>query len=85
MADRRLEQRGREASRLRRAQVGGVPVGPRQTAFINSNPYEAKLLRDPQFVDQIGKQLATGVRAFLERAGMGVGTTAPSGSATGSQ
>jgi N-acetylmuramoyl-L-alanine amidase len=84
MADRRLEQRGVKQAGFAVLKSVEFPSVLVETAFIN-NPYEAKLLRDPQFQTQIGKQLATGVRAFLERAGMGVGPTVPSGAATGSQ
>ena len=42
-----------------------------ETAFIN-NPLEAKLLRDPAFQKQMGKQLATGVLTYFQRAGLGL-------------
>jgi N-acetylmuramoyl-L-alanine amidase len=49
-----------------------------ETAFIN-NPAEAKLLASPDFQRQMAKQLATGVRAYFARSGIGLAE--PEGSA----
>jgi hypothetical protein len=46
-----------------------------ETAFIN-NSRESRLLRDPDFQRQIGKQLADGVRAYFGRAGLGLAVPA---------
>jgi len=43
-----------------------------ETAFIN-NPREVRMLRDPTFQRQLGKQLASGVVAYFEKAGTPVG------------
>ena len=44
-----------------------------ETAFIN-NPAEARLLKNPEFQKQMGKQLAIGVRTYFQRAGIGLMT-----------
>jgi N-acetylmuramoyl-L-alanine amidase len=40
-----------------------------EVAFIN-NPYEASLLKNPAFQKQMARQLATGVKTYLQRAGL---------------
>jgi hypothetical protein len=42
-----------------------------ETAFIN-NPVEARLLNSVDFQHQIGRQLATGVKSYFARAGVGL-------------
>jgi N-acetylmuramoyl-L-alanine amidase len=50
-----------------------------ETAFIN-NPAEARLLRNPDFQKKIAGQLADGVRAYFDRAGVELrGDTAGTG------
>ena len=44
-----------------------------ETAFIN-NPREVKLLKDPLFQVNMAKQLATGIKAYFQRAGITLGT-----------
>jgi N-acetylmuramoyl-L-alanine amidase len=69
--DRRLEQRGVKQAGfvvLKSVEFPSVLV---ETAFIN-NPVEAKLLRDPAFQERMGKQLATGVLTYFQRAGLGL-------------
>ena len=72
-ADRRLEARGIKQAGfvvLKSVEFPSVLV---ETAFIN-NPTEARLLRDPAFQKQMGKQLAEGVRKYFQRAGIGLAT-----------
>src|SRR5207247_996419 len=69
-ADRRLEQRGVKQASFMVLKSVEFPSVPVETAFIN-NPVEARLLRDASFQRQLGKQLATGVKAYFERAGVG--------------
>ena len=69
--DRRLEERGVKQAGfvvLKSVEFPSVLV---ETAFIN-NPIEAKMLNSVDFQRQIGKQLATGVRVYFERAGVGL-------------
>jgi len=77
--DRVLEARGvKQASFvvLKSVEFPSVLV---ETAFIN-NPVEARLLADPDFQHQLGRQLATGVKEYFQRAGVTLGTTQSSGS-----
>jgi len=54
-----------------------------ETAFIN-NPREARLLRDPAFQKSMARQLATGVKNYFSRAGIGVKTDSiPGGAGAG--
>ncbi len=69
-ANRRLEQRGVKQAAFAVLKSVEFPSVLVETAFIN-NPVEARLLRDVAFQRQLGKQLATGVRAYFERAGVG--------------
>jgi len=48
-----------------------------ETAFIN-NPREVRLLRDPDFQKQLGRQLAGGVVAYFGKTGTPVGAAADS-------
>ncbi len=68
-AARRIESRGVKQAGfvvLKSVEFPSVLV---ETAFIN-NPTEVKLLRDPVFQKEIGKQIATGVKAYFQRAGI---------------
>jgi N-acetylmuramoyl-L-alanine amidase len=68
--DRRLALRGMKQAGftvLRSVEFPSVLV---ETAFLN-NPAEAKLLASAEFQRQIAKQLANGVREYLEKAGIG--------------
>lgn len=68
-ASRRLESRGVKQAGfvvLKSVEFPSVLV---ETAFIN-NPAEAKLLRDPVFQKQMGKQIASGVKEYFHRAGI---------------
>jgi len=70
-ADRRLESRGVKQAGfvvLKSVEFPSVLV---ETAFIN-NPAEARLLKNPEFQKQMGKQLAIGVRTYFQRAGIGL-------------
>src|SRR5436190_2052161 len=69
-ADRRLESRGVKQAGfvvLKSVEFPSILV---ETAFIN-NPAEARLLKNPEFQKQMGKQLAIGVRTYFQRAGIG--------------
>ena len=71
-ADRRVESRGIKQAGfvvLKSVEFPSVLV---ETAFIN-NPREVKLLKDPQFQINMAKQLATGIRAYFQRAGITLG------------
>lgn len=78
-SDRRLEGRGIKQAGfvvLKSVEFPSVLV---ETAFIN-NPYEARLLADPDFDRQLGRQLAEGVRTYFQKSGMGLlGGPAPVG------
>jgi N-acetylmuramoyl-L-alanine amidase len=70
--ERKLESRGVKQAGfvvLKSVEFPSVLV---ETAFIN-NPVEVKLLRDPTFQKKIAKQLATGLRDYFRRAGIGIG------------
>lgn len=70
-SDRRLESRGVKQAGfvvLKSVEFPSVLV---ETAFIN-NPLEARLLRDPAFQKQMGRQLAVGVKNYFQRAGIGL-------------
>jgi N-acetylmuramoyl-L-alanine amidase len=71
-ADRRLEQRGVKQAGFAVLKSVEFPSVLVETAFIN-NPVEARMLRDADFQRQIGKQLANGVKAYFDRAGVVVG------------
>jgi N-acetylmuramoyl-L-alanine amidase len=68
--DRRLEVRGVKQAGfvvLKSVEFPSVLV---ETAFIN-NPAEARLLASTEFQQQIAKQLANGVRSYLEKSNIG--------------
>ncbi len=71
-ADRRVESRGIKQAGfvvLKSVEFPSVLV---ETAFIN-NYREVKLLKDPAFQRQMGKQLANGVVAYFKQAGVPLG------------
>ena len=71
ISGKRLEARGVKQAGfvvLKSVEFPSVLV---ETAFIN-NPREAKLLRDPAFQKAMAKQLATGVKNYFQRAGIGL-------------
>jgi N-acetylmuramoyl-L-alanine amidase len=75
-ADRRVESRGIKQAGfvvLKSVEFPSVLV---ETAFIN-NSREVKLLKDPEFQKQMGKQLATGVVEYFKQAGVPLGGTQP--------
>ncbi len=68
--DRRLEERGVKQAGfvvLKSVEFPSVLV---ETAFIN-NPVEARLLANPAFQRTIARELADGVRAYLDRSRIG--------------
>ncbi|HEX5634216.1 MAG TPA: N-acetylmuramoyl-L-alanine amidase [Gemmatimonadales bacterium] len=78
--DRRVESRGIKQAGfvvLKSVEFPSVLV---ETAFIN-NPREVKLLKDPTFQVNMAKQLATGIKAYFQRAGITLG--APTSSDAG--
>jgi len=68
-ADRRLESRGVKQAGFMVLKSVEFPSVLVEVAFIN-NPYEASLLKNPAFQKQMARQLATGVKSYLERAGL---------------
>jgi N-acetylmuramoyl-L-alanine amidase len=82
-ADRRVESRGIKQAGfvvLKSVEFPSVLV---ETAFIN-NYREVKLLKDPAFQRQMGKQLANGVVAYFKQAGVLLGGSPPDAPAPGS-
>ncbi len=79
--ERRLEQRGVKQAGFAVLKSVEFPSVLVETAFIN-NPVEAKLLANPDFQRQIGKQLADGVKTYFERAGVGLMTSPAAGGDT---
>jgi len=71
-AERRLEQRGVKQAGFAVLKSVEFPSVLVETAFIN-NPVEARLLASADFQRQLGRQLATGVKVYFERAGVGLG------------
>jgi len=67
--ERRLEQRGVKQAGFAVLKSVDFPSVLVETAFIN-NPVEARLLADPKFQKQLGKQLADGVRTYFRKAGI---------------
>lgn len=74
--DRRLDVRGVKQAGFAVLKSVEFPSVLVETAFIN-NPAEARLLRDGAFQRRIAKQLAAGVRAYFQRAGITLGGGAP--------
>ena len=77
-AERRLEQRGVKQASFAVLKSVEFPSVLVETAFIN-NPVEAKMLSNPDFQRQIGKQLADGVKVYFERVGVGLMTAPAAG------
>ncbi len=71
--DRRLEQRGVKQAGFAVLKSVEFPSVLVETAFIN-NPVEAKLLANPEFQKQLGRQLAAGVKNYFQRAGVTLGS-----------
>ncbi len=71
--DRRLEQRGVKQAGFAVLKSVEFPSVLVETAFIN-NPVEAKLLGNPEFQKQLGRQLAAGVKMYFQRAGVTLGS-----------
>ncbi len=70
-SSRRLESRGVKQAGfvvLKSVEFPSVLV---ETAFIN-NPTEARLLKNPEFQEQMARQLTEGVRVYFQRAGIGL-------------
>jgi len=81
--DRRLEQRGVKQAGfvvLKSVEFPSVLV---ETAFIN-NPVEARLLASAAFQQQIARQLAAGVRGYLDKSRLGYAEPRGDTTATGS-
>jgi N-acetylmuramoyl-L-alanine amidase len=70
--DRRVESRGIKQAGFVVLKSVEFPSALVETAFIN-NPREVKLLKDPLFQVNMAKQLATGIRAYFQRAGITLG------------
>jgi N-acetylmuramoyl-L-alanine amidase len=68
-ADRRVESRGIKQAGFAVLKSVEFPSVLVETAFIN-NPREVKLLRDPAFQHDLGRQLATGVVSYFAAAGV---------------
>ncbi len=73
-ADRRLEERGVKQASFAVLKSVEFPSTLVETAFIN-NPVEAKMLNDPEFQQQLGRQLAAGVRVYFQKAGVMLGSS----------
>lgn len=76
--DRRVESRGIKQAGFVVLKSVEFPSALVETAFIN-NPREARLLKDPLFQVNMAKQLANGIRAYFQRAGVSLGPDASSG------
>jgi N-acetylmuramoyl-L-alanine amidase len=86
-ADRRVDARGIKQAGFAVLKSVEFPSALVETAFIN-NPREVRLLKDPQFQTNMAKQLATGIRAYFQRAGItlgGVSTSSEAGEGGGSR
>ena len=73
-ADRRVESRGIKQAGFAVLKSVEFPSVLVETAFIN-NPREVKLLRDPEFQRELGRQLSSGVLAYFTAAGIRIGAT----------
>jgi len=80
--DRRLDVRGVKQAGFAVLKSVEFPSVLVETAFIN-NPSEARLLRDAVFQRNMAKQLAAGVRAYFQRAGIPLGGAGGVTGATG--
>ncbi len=72
-ADRRVESRGIKQAGFVVLKSVDFPSALVETAFIN-NPREVKLLKDPAFQVNMAKQLAAGIKAYFQKAGITLGT-----------
>ena len=79
-ADRRLEERGVKQASFAVLKSVEFPSVLVETAFIN-NPTEARLLGNADFQQQLGKQLAAGVKTYFQRAGVPLNGANTSGAA----
>lgn len=77
-ADRRLESRGVKQAGFAVLKSVEFPSVLVETAFIN-NPIEVRLLKNPDFQRKMGQQLAQGVEAYFERAGIELGAARETG------
>jgi N-acetylmuramoyl-L-alanine amidase len=81
-ADRRVDARGIKQAGFAVLKSVEFPSALVETAFIN-NPHEVKLLKDPAFQQRMAQQLATGIKAYFQKAGV---TLTPEGdSSSGSE
>jgi N-acetylmuramoyl-L-alanine amidase len=71
-ADRRVESRGIKQAGFAVLKSVEFPSVLVETAFIN-NPREAKMLNDPEFQRDLGRQLSSGVLAYFNAAGVRIG------------
>src|SRR5207247_936258 len=71
-AGRRLEERGVKQAGFAVLKSVEFPSVLVETAFIN-NPVEARLLASSEFQQQLGRQLAAGVRTYFQKAGVTLG------------
>ncbi len=74
-ADRRVTSRGIKQAGFAVLKSVEFPSVLVETAFIN-NPREVVLLRDPEFQNNLAKQLATGVKTYFTQAGIPLGPPA---------
>jgi N-acetylmuramoyl-L-alanine amidase len=70
--DRRVESRGIKQAGFAVLKSVEFPSVLVETAFIN-NPREVRLLRDPAFQHELGRQLSSGVVAYFAAAGVKLG------------
>jgi len=73
-ADRRVESRGIKQAGFAVLKSVEFPSVLVETAFIN-NPREVRLLRDPAFQQELGRQLSRGVLAYFSAAGVRLGAS----------
>jgi N-acetylmuramoyl-L-alanine amidase len=76
--DRRVESRGVKQAGFVVLKSVDFPSSLVELAFIN-NPREVRLLKDPHFQANMAKQLATGIRAYFQRAGVTLGPDGATG------
>lgn len=74
----RLESRGVKQAGFAVLKSVEFPSALVETAFIN-NPAEAKLLANPEVQKKMGRQIATGVKSYFEKAGIALGNGTSSG------
>lgn len=79
--DHRLESRGVKQAGFAVLKSCEFPSALVETAFIN-NPIEARLLRQSSFQHEMGRQIASGVSEYFNRAGMPPGAPADTGGRT---